>query len=169
MFRICIENGGIDEYKAVRREYSQTTAIDGKEVCLTSLGAVPTPQLAKDFLDFQFSEEVATQDAHFGSASLAANPKVRVILWDYIQAEWAKVSDKLAARPIIMDRFMKNTLSKFASYETEQSISDFFKDKDTSGIDRGLQQVLDKVRTNARYRERDEKLVLEWLQAHKYV
>ncbi|KAG8526283.1 uncharacterized protein KY384_000276 [Bacidia gigantensis] len=168
VFRIVIENGGASEYKALKNEYAQTTSIDGKDVCLTAMGQVPTAELAKDFLDFQFSDEVATQDVHTGSISLASNPKGRRVLWDYFRSEWKTVSNKLAARPIIMDRYIKSTLSKYASQEMEQSISDFFKDKNTEGYDRGLQQVLDKVRTNARYRERDEMLVLEWLQAHQY-
>ena len=134
-----------------------------------SMGQVPTEELASEFMDFQFSDEVAVQDVHFGSASLASNPKARKALWDYVQGDWDKVSKKMSARPIIMDRFIKLSLSKFATRWVEEDISDFFKDKDTEGWNRAVVQVIDTVRANARYRERDEALVLEWLQVYKYV
>lgn len=169
VFRLSIENGGQSEYETVKKEYSQTTSIDGKEVCLTSLGRVPTPELAKEFIKFVFSNDVATQDVHFGAVSLAANAKLRNVLWEYVQSDWDTVAGKLAARPVTMDRFVKTTLSKFASHEMEKSISAFFEDKDKSGWERAVVQAVDTVRTNARYRERDEKLVQEWLEAHQYV
>ena len=133
------------------------------------MGQVPTPALAREFMNFQFSEQVALQDTHFGSASLASNPKARKALWDYVRHDWAKVSQRLSARPIVMDRFIKMSLSKFASHEMQEEIANFFQDKDTERWNRAVVQVVDIVRANASYRERDEALALEWLQTHKYV
>ena len=119
--------------------------------------------------DFQFSDKVALQDVHTGSVSLAANSKVRNALWQYIKENWDTVSKKLSASPVVMDRYLKTCLSKFACHEVEQDIAVFFKDKDTKGYDRGLVQVSDTVQANANYKERDEALVLEWLKAHDYI
>ena len=69
---------------------------------------------------------------------------------------------------MVIDRYFKSCLSKFASHEVERDIAVFFKDKDTKAYDRGLVQVSDTVKANANYKERDEALVLEWLQAHDY-
>ncbi|KAL9131740.1 MAG: hypothetical protein Q9217_000415 [Psora testacea] len=151
VFQTSIRNGGKAEYEAIKKEYSATTAIDGKEICLASMGQAPSADLAKDFMCFQFSEKVAVQDIHFGSASLAANPKARKALWDYVSNDWEKVSKRLSGRPIVMDRFIKMSLSKFASREIEQSISDLFEDKNTQGWNRAVRQVIDTVRANARY------------------
>ena len=79
------------------------------------------------------------------------------------------VRQKLGGNVVVMDRYLKTTLSKFASMEKEASITAFFKDKDTKGFDRGLVQVSDAVTANARYKERDEQLVEEWLKVHEYV
>ncbi len=169
VYRIAIEQGGEKEYKAVRNEFASTKTIDGKEICLLSLGRVRTKNLVDDFLDFQFSNEVALQDIHAGSVSLAANVKARDALWAYMQQNWEKVSEKLSINPVVLDRYIKTTLSKFSSHKMEQEISSFFKDKDTEAYDRGLVQVSDSVRANANYKERDEQLVLEWLKAHGYL
>lgn len=133
-----------------------------------ALGKVQTTALAKDFLDFQYSDKVAIQDMHTGSISLAANSKVRLALWEYIKNNWETVHKKLSGNPVVLDRYIKTTLSKFASHEIERDIASFFKDKDTKGYDRGLVQVSDTVKANASYKERDEATVLEWLKAHEY-
>lgn len=164
-----VREGGKSAYEAILSEYTSTTSIDGKETCLLALGKVQTTDLVKSFLDFQFSEKVALQDIHTGSVSLAANSKVRNALWQYIKEDWDTVSKKLSASPVVMDRYLKMCLSKFASHEVEQDIAVFFKDKDTKGYDRGLVQVSDNVQANANYKERDEALVLEWLKAHDYI
>lgn len=168
MFSIVVREGGEPAYKAVQEEYLTTTSIDGKETCLIALGKVQTADLVNKFLDFQFSDQVAIQDVHTGSVSLAANSKVRNELWKYVKENWTTVYKKLSANVVTTDRYLKTTLSNFASHEIEKDIAAFFKDKDTKGYDRGLVQVSDRVRANASYKERDEQLVLEWLKAHGY-
>lgn len=168
MFRIGVTEGGKAAYEAVKNEYLQTTSIDGKEICLQSLGWVQTTDLVNDFLDFQFSDNVKVQDVHSGSLALAANASARDALWLYIKDHWDDVHGKLSGNAVVLDRYLKNSLQKFASHEKEKDIASFFEGKDTKGFDRGLVQVSDTVRGNAKYKERDEKLVLEWLQANGY-
>ena len=169
VFSIVIREGGRPAYKAVEEEYLTNTSIDGKETCLIALGEVQTADLVNKFLDFQFSDKVAIQDVQTGSISLAENSKVRNELWKYIKENWTMVHKKLSVNLVTTNNYFKTTLSKFASYEIEKDIAAFFKDKDTKGYDRGLTEVFDTVRTNASYKERDEELVLEWLEAHGYV
>ncbi|KAA6410075.1 MAG: aminopeptidase 2 [Lasallia pustulata] len=168
VFRTVIAEGDRSEYEAVKHEYLNTNSVDGKEICLQSLGRVQSTDLVKEFLDFQFSDRVATQDAHTGAISLASNPKARYTLWQYIKENWDAVHKKLSGNSVVIDRFLKNSLLKFASHEVEKDITAFFKDKDTKGYDRGLIQVSDTVKGNANYKDRDEALILEWLKAHEY-
>ena len=69
---------------------------------------------------------------------------------------------------VVLDRYLKNCLTKFASHEIDQDIKDFFGQKDNTGYDRGLIQVSDTIRGNATYKERDEQLLLDWLRAYGY-
>lgn len=163
-----VREGGKPAYEAILNEYTNTTSIDGKDTCLLALGKVQTTDLVTSFLDFQFSDQVALQDVHTGSVSLAANSKVRNVLWQYIKENWDAVSKKLSASSVVMDRYLKTCLSKFASHEIEKDIAAFFKDKDTKGYDRGLVQVSDSVKANANAKERDEALVLQWLKSYDY-
>ncbi|BDD59143.1 hypothetical protein MAP00_004376 [Monascus purpureus] len=168
IFSINISEGGRAEFNSVKEEYFKTDSVDGKEICLVALGRTKDAGLVRDYLDFVFSDRVAVQDVHNAAASLAANSKVRHLLWDYMKENWDSVVARLSANSVVTDRFVRLGLSKFADHAVEADIASFFQDKDTSGYDRGLVIVSDNIRTNARYKERDEKLVLEWLQAHGY-
>lgn len=168
VFRINVAERGEAAYEAVKQEYLNTTSVDGKEICLQSLGRVQTPDLVKDFLEFQFSDQVAVQDMHSGSVALAANAKARHAFWHWIKENWVTVHKKLSGNSVVLDRYLKNSLQKFASHEIDKDIADFFSGKDNTGYDRGLVQVSDTIRGNANYKERDEPVVLEWLKAYGY-
>lgn len=168
IFGIAISEGGRKEYDSVKEEYLHTDSVDGKEICLAALGRAKDAGLVKDYLDFVFSDKVAIQDVHSGAVSLAANSQVRHLLWEYMKNNWSTVEGRLSANNVVFERFVRMGLAKFADHGIGEDIASFFKGKDTSAYDRALVIVSDSIRTNARYKERDEKLVLEWLRAHGY-
>jgi hypothetical protein len=86
IFSVNVSEGGHKEYDAVKEEYIRTDSVDGKEICLSALGRTKDASLVKDYLNFVFSDKVAIQDIHSGAVSLAANSKVRNLLWEYIKA-----------------------------------------------------------------------------------
>lgn len=131
VFTTVVREGGTPAYEAVQEEYLSTTSIDGKETCLTALGKLQSTELVNKFLDFQFSDKVAIQDVHTGSFSLAANSAARNAFWAYLKEHWEPVSKKLSGNPVVMDRYLKTTLSRFASHEVEKDIASFFEGKGT--------------------------------------
>ena len=170
IFDITVREGGPDAYEAVKREYLATTSIDGKEGALYSLGRVQTTELARDYLDFLFNPvHVATQDVHSGGSALAANAKTRHVLWEWIKAHWPMIRERLGGNMVVLDRFLRLTLRKFADDAVRKDIEAFFADKDNSGYDRTLGVVSDTIKGNAQYRERDRELVKEWLGAKGYL
>ncbi|KAF2085743.1 hypothetical protein K490DRAFT_46004 [Saccharata proteae CBS 121410] len=170
IFRIVVTEGGPEAYEAVKQEYLSTKSIDGKEICLQSMGRVQTPELAKQYLDFSFSGAVPVQDRHSPAASLSANAKTRHALWEYIKANWdTKVFPELSGNMVVLDRYVKLSLGKFSSYEVAEDVKRFFEGKDVSGFDRALAQSNDIITGGAAYKERDGGLVREWLGAHGYL
>lgn len=169
VFKISIKYGGDEAYRAVQREYLTTTSVDGKEITLQSMGQVQTPELAKDYLTFGFSGKVATQDVHSVGGSLAANSKTRDAVWSYIKENWDMIRDRLGGNMVLLERFLRICLQKFASEEVEKDIEAFFQDKDQEGFNRGLAVVADSVKGNARYKKRDLEGVREWLSAKGYL
>ncbi|EIT83329.1 puromycin-sensitive aminopeptidase [Aspergillus oryzae 100-8] len=168
IFGINVSEGGSKEFDSVKEEYLKTDSVDGKEICLAALGRTKDARLVQDYLDFVFSDKVAIQDVHNGAVSLAANSKVRHLLWEYMKGNWGTVEARLSSNNVVFERFVRMGLSKFADQSIGEDIASFFQNKDTSAYDRALVIVSDSIRTNAHYKERDEKSVLEWLQAHGY-
>ena len=152
----------------MKKEYLTTTSVDGKEICLTAMARVSSPELIHDLLSFTFSDAVAIQDKHTSPMFLAANSKARYVLWEWVKANWETIHGALSANVVTIDRFVKTSLNKFASHEVQKDIENFFKDKQTKSYERGLAQVYDTVKANANYRERDGEIIKEWLAAHGY-
>lgn len=168
VFRIAVAEGGAEALSAVMNEYTSTTAVDGKEISLASLGRVRQPELIQEVLEFTLSDKVKIQDKHTPAIALSNNSDARGALWKFIQSNWEEVYGQLSGNMVVLDRFLKNSLNKFASRETLKEIEDFFEDKDNTGYDKGLGIIADNIRGNAGYVERDGERVKEWLKEHGY-
>jgi aminopeptidase N len=170
VFSIAIKERGEPAFKAIQNEYLTTTSIDGKEICLQALGRVQSPDLAQEFLSFIFSNKVAMQDKHSGTIALASNAKVRIEVWNFVRTHWdSHVHPTLSGNMVVMERFLRFGLNKFADEKVADDIAAFFKEKDTRGYNKGLDVIDDTIRSHAKYRGRDEKVVREWLEANGYV
>ncbi|EPE34977.1 Metalloproteases (zincins), catalytic [Glarea lozoyensis ATCC 20868] len=167
IFGIAMRLGDAPEYHALKKEWQTTLSVDGKEIALRAMGRLQSLDLLPDYLDFVF-EEVATQDKHTAGMALAANPKTRAAFWQYIQDNFQAIYDSLSKNMVVLDRFLKTSLSKFDSREMEQEIAKFFEGKDNRGYDRTLGVIKDTILTRAAYKERDAEVVLEWLKANGY-
>lgn len=168
VFRLAIANGGAQEYEAVKQEFLTTTSVDGKEIALQALGRVQTAELARDLFAFTMSEAVKDQDKHSPVSALAANGKVREVVWECIKGDWQRVRAVLGGNMVVLDRFVRVGLNKFASRDIGRDIADFFADKDNRGYDRSLGVVQDTIGGNAGYRERDQEVLAEWLATRAY-
>ena len=169
VYRIAVTYGGEEAYEAVKHDFLTTTTVDGKEIALHALGRVQTAELATEYFKFLLhSGRVAIQDVHSGAVALAANSKTRDTLWQLIKKDWSTVKEKLSGNPVVLDRFVRVSLNKFASVEIADDIKSFFQDKDNKGYDRSLGIVQDTVRGHANYVQRDMPLIEEWLSAHGY-
>ena len=170
VFRTVISANGAEEFEALQKYYEKSTSVDGKEIILQSLGQVTDSKLAERYLNFLFSPEVTVQDVHSGASSLAANPKTRHTLWNYIKTYWdSVVYPKLSSNMVVLDRFLRISLTTFADEEIASEVRDFFENKDNTGYDRSLGVIEDSIKSNAAYKKRDADVLREWLSAHGYL
>lgn len=169
VFKIAVKEGGQPAFDAVKNEYINTTSIDGKEIALGALGRVQSLDLARQYLDWSFSGAVATQDMHTPANALASNAKVRIAVWEFIKNNWPMVRGRLSGNMVVLERYLRVSLKKYASYDVLSDIEAFFDKEDKEGFDRGLAVALDTVKSNARYRQADGEIIREWLGANGYL
>ncbi|KAK3937484.1 peptidase family M1-domain-containing protein [Diplogelasinospora grovesii] len=173
----AVNNDGANAVPALKKEWFETPAIDGKEICLLALGHVQDENIVQnDLLPFLFNisppapatESIPSGDVHILSAALAANRVGRPLLWKHIKENWQQLNAKLGGNMILVDRFIERSLSKFADIETLNEIEAFFKTVSTKGFDRTLETVKDKIRGRAGYKLRDVEGVRGWLVQNGY-
>ncbi len=173
-FLAAIKSGAETAVLLLLKEWKTTAAPDGKEVALLALGTTTDADIFKtSLLPFLFDTGVDTvpaADMHILIGGLANRNAVRPLIWEFIQKEWdGAVARKLAGNPILLDRFVNVSLSKFSDTDALAEITTFFTDKDTKGFDRTLETIKDTIRGRAAYRTRDSAELAHWLLSHGYV
>lgn len=177
VYRVALKSDPVGTTFFLKNEWHEAPAVDSREVCLSVLGSCDNESVIKStLLPFLFnlsppapaSESVPPADVHMLASALSANRIGRPLLWNHIKENWAQMEEKIGSNPIVLDRFVNVSLSRFTSYKDVEEIEAFFKDKDTSPYNRTLESAKDKVRGRAAYRERDAAALKEWLVANKY-
>ncbi|CZS77032.1 unnamed protein product [Fusarium graminearum] len=157
----------------LKKEWLNTKSIDGKLLSLSVLGTVKDAEiLKKDVIPFNFNQSppsnaVPAGDMHVLGGSVANNVVGRPVQWQFMKDNWDAVITKLG-NPVVVDRYMNLSLSRFTDVSAVEDIEKFMADKDTSSFNRTLGTVKDKIRGRAAYRERDSEKLKEWLSAHGY-
>lgn len=158
----------------LKKEWLNTKSIDGKLFSLSVLGTVKDADLLNsEIIPFIFNQSppqnaVPSGDMHVLGASVSANIVGRPLQWDFMKKNWDAVIAKLG-NPVVVDRYINISLSRFTDTSFVDDIEKFMADKDTKSFDRTLRTVKDKIRGRAAYKERDTAVLKEWLGAHGYL
>ncbi|KAK6534328.1 hypothetical protein TWF281_005653 [Arthrobotrys megalospora] len=169
VFRIGISEGGKDEYEKVWAEYLKATSPDGKEITLQALGRVKSEELINDYLEKMISDKIPTQNTHYVSSSLALNGDAKPLVWKFVKERWDDIFKLLSGNMVLLDRFVRVTLNKFADETILEELKTFFENKDQRGYDRAVRVAIDSVSGNVSWKKRDEEVVKEWLRGKGYL
>ena len=174
IWRAAINKEPARTVEILKKEWFTTKSVDGKLFSLSVLGLVKDEELLlKEIIPFNFNQSppsnaVPSGDMHVLGGSVSANIIGRPLQWKFMKENWDAVIAKLG-NPVVVDRYINTSLSRFTNLEAIDDIQAFMKDKDTKSFDRTLGTVIDKIRGRAAYRERDTAVLKEWLGAHGYL
>jgi aminopeptidase N len=174
VWRSAVDKDPARAVEILKKEWFNTKSIDGKLFCLSVLGLTKDPELLKtSIIPFNFntsppSNAVPSADMHVLAGSLSSNIVGRPLQWDFVKNNWDAIVSKIG-NPIVVDRFVNVSLSRFTDEAVVAEIDGFFADKDTSAFNRTLQTVKDKIRGRAAYKKRDADVLKEWLSTHGYI
>ncbi|KAH3680723.1 hypothetical protein WICPIJ_008120 [Wickerhamomyces pijperi] len=149
-------------------EYIQTSkALDTREIALTALSSVTNPDLIPKAFSLILDERIPIMDVQFIAIGLSKNTKTKSAFWKYLHDNYDAIYNRLNLNKVVFDRFIKFTLGNLSCNDTHDEIMKFFEDKDIYGFERSLGQILDQIKTNSAWIERDSKDVEAWLNANK--
>lgn len=174
VWRSGIQKDTARAVQILKKEWFETKSIDGKLFSLSVLGLVKDPEVLKStIIPFNFntsppSDAVPSADMHVLAGSLSNNVVGRPLQWEYVKNNWDAIVAKIG-NPIVVDRFVNVSLSRFTDEAVITDIDAFFEGKDTSSFDRTLRTVQDKIRGRAAYKKRDAAVLKEWLGANGYM
>lgn len=97
--------------------------------------------------------------------SVGLSKQGRELAWQYLKDNWDMFYDRYQGG-FLLNRLVKIT-ENFASEEKAKEIEDFFKEKNSSGIERAIQQSVENVRLNSAWLARDSEAIRSYLMSNK--
>lgn len=165
VYALICKNGGIKEYNYFLKKYKEETFQEEKDRLLRALCAFKDPKILQQMLDFSFTDEVKAQDSFKVITFIANNPYGRDLAWKKVKVEWDAIAVKFGGGHLFT-RFVK-PFGNLTSVEEAKEIEIFFKLKDSKGLERTIQQVLEQIKSNAEWKKRDYKKIVTFLKTQQ--
>ncbi len=163
VYSLVAQNGGEKEfkkfigmYKAAGQHHEEQDRIG------RALGSFKDKKILTRVLDFALSKHVRQQDAAFIFNSAARTFYGQDLAWKFLKANW-KIID---SRYNVGGHLMKWFVGSFARFQTESAAKDylnFFKTHQAPGVQRTIEQVAERIYSNAAWIKRDKKNIEQWL------
>ncbi|PVU95982.1 hypothetical protein BB561_001475 [Smittium simulii] len=164
VFAISVKFGGEEEYNICKENYlNQDLPVDIRMMSLRAMGFVQSTQLMKTHFDFILSDKVRNQDIISGIAMMSSEKTNREALWEWFKRSYGKFEEIYKGVPTEMIGLINVCAGEFSSLEKAQEIKKFFANKDTSVINKSLDQIIEEIKLRAEWIKRDRTDVKTWL------
>jgi aminopeptidase N/puromycin-sensitive aminopeptidase len=162
VYQLVAENGGESEFKKFQTMYIKETLNEEKNRLGRALVNFQNEKLVKKALDFALSKDVRLQDAPLMLATAAANAKARKVTWQFIKSNWKELNKRYPASGHMLGRALK----PFGLMSEEKDLADlkkFFKGNKTQGMERTVQQILERVENNCLWLKNQKSQIQNWI------
>ncbi|KAE8149266.1 peptidase family M1-domain-containing protein [Aspergillus avenaceus] len=169
VFGIVLKNGGEKEYNVVLDRFRNAPTSDEKTTALRCLGSAEDPALIQRTLGLALGDEVKNQDIYMPLGGLRNHAAGIEARWAWMKDNWDALYKRLPPGLGMLGTVVQLSTSSFCTEEQLKDVQDFFKDKDTKGFDRAVEQSLDAIRAKVNWVKRDRGDVESWLKSNGYV
>ena len=118
----------------------------------SALAGCPDEAEMQRTLDMTLSGAVRTQDAPYLLAVCLRNREQGYLAWQFIKDNWDRINEAFPANSIVR---MLSGITSLSKSEHADDVLAFFEDHDVPQGQLTLQQMLEKLRVNVAYRERE--------------
>ncbi len=134
-------------YDRVLSAYRQATTPDDRQQYLNALGAFSDPALIRRTIDFALSPDMRTQDAGRLLARTVSAEGGLQRAWPIIRGRWSEVAKKVS--PSFGTMYLVHALGSGCLSATAAEVKTFFDAHPAEGVDRTLQQSLERIESCA--------------------
>jgi aminopeptidase 2 len=170
VFDIVIKYGDTYEFDTVFKHYRNTKTADQKIAALSAIAYTRNTKLLRSLLELSLNpEEVRPQDIIHLYRVLAENTSGRRTVLEFVMQHYNQLAKHCEANPSILSTVVKCACMRFSTFQDADRIASFFAERDHHGIERVVEQSLERVRSNAAWLMRAQDEVANWLKQHVYV
>lgn len=169
VFSMVVRYGGDTEYDAVLEIYRNSTVADQKVTALAALGSARLARLVDRTLGLALSDEVKTQDVIYIYRSMAANEDARRPTWQFVQAHWKTLYDRLYLGSLsLLSTIVSASTSHLATDQDAIDVETFFASKGDAvkAISRTVAQSVEKIKNASKWLQRERDDVSAWLRGN---
>ncbi|GFT63992.1 glutamyl aminopeptidase [Nephila pilipes] len=160
-----VKFGGSEEWQFCWKQYQETQVPSEKRLLLTALGYTEDMWRLSQYLNYSLDrDKVRPQDTALVIGVAARNTIGRLLTWRFVRMNWPYFVEMFGPGSFSMDMILSESISHFSSKFDYDEIKNFFSGRDVGTGVQSLQQSLERVRANIRWRENTEASVIEWLQ-----
>ena len=164
VYSLVAKNGGEKELRAFLSLYKKTDVHEEQDRIGRTLGNFSGKKMLQKVIDFSLSKHVRTQDSPSIFVRVAINPFGRELAWKYLKKHWTKtLYPRFKAGGHLLEWFV-TPFARFSSLEKAREVEQFFRKNSSAGIDRAVSQVIERIRSTASWKSRDQQHIQKWLQ-----
>lgn len=154
VYALVAENGGAQEYEQLLNLYRRSQMSEERNRLAAALGLFAEKKLLSKTLDFSLSPDVRLQDTVSVISHVMWNSSGEELAWNFIQEHWQEFLKRYGQGGHFLTRLVQLT-NVFRTEARAKEIERFFASHAAPGADRTIQQVLERVRSNAAWLSRD--------------
>jgi len=154
IYGIGSENGTEEDWQLLHAYYKETTVEDDIIRSLRYLGNFKQPELVKKLLAMLLDKEkVRRQNFGYPLMTAARNPHGTVLVWEFMQANWNDLYEECKGGTF-MD-WCSRAPQFLLGMDNYEQVKTFYETHKQGSASQGIRQVLEKIKNNTAWRERD--------------
>ncbi len=161
VYAAVARHGGNAQYVKLMKLYVAAAMHEEKNRIGRALGLFKQGELLQKTLDFALSPSVRSQDCVRLIAPVCVNPHGRDLAWQFVKKNWNVFLERYTGTREIS--YLLEPFGAAASQKWANDIAAFLKTHHAPGTERTVQQVLERIRSNAAWLQRDRDDIAEFL------
>lgn len=167
VYALVAENGGAEDYEWFMKRHQVEELPEEKNRLLYNLARFKDKKLIQRTMEYSFSEHVRPQDTPAVFAYVGDNRFGADLAWEFTKDNWDEILERYGKGGHMLPRLVKPAVV-FTSKKKAEDIRKFFKTHDAPGAERAIEQVIEKIYSNADWLTRDKNKIKAWLNKNSY-